>query len=79
MVIGLNIDESTIPSPSCDACAEGKMKHHPFPSEASNHSEVPGKRTMTDVGDPQRPNQSMGSITSSYSQMMPRVCVMFYF
>ena len=52
MVIGLNIDESTVPSPSCDACAEGKMKHRPFPSEASNRSDVPGERTMTDVWGP---------------------------
>ena len=57
MVIGLNIDELTIPSPSCDACTEGKMKHHPFLSEASNCSDVPGERTMTDVWGPMYKDQ----------------------
>ena len=36
MVNGLNIDESTIPSLTCEACIQAKQAHKPFPQEAKN-------------------------------------------
>ena len=52
MVTGLNIDESTIPSRSCETCLKGKMAHHPFLQEALHHSTDTSEHTMTDIWGP---------------------------
>jgi hypothetical protein len=49
MVNGLTIDESTIPSRSCEACIAAKQAHRSFPKEAEHRSKVPGERTVSDV------------------------------
>ena len=60
LVTGLNIDQSSIPSHTCEACIQAKHAHKPFPQEASNRSEVPGERTMTDVWGPVKPKSIGG-------------------
>ena len=52
MVNGLAIDQSSIPSKTCDACIEAKQAHQPFPAEAENRSQTQGERFMTDVWGP---------------------------
>jgi hypothetical protein len=59
LVEGLKIDESTIPSQTCEACIQAKQAHRPFPQEAKNRSEVPGERIMSDVWGPAR-TESIG-------------------
>ena len=54
MVNGLAIDQSSIPSKTCDACIEAKQTHRPLPAEAENRSQIPGERFMTDVWGPAR-------------------------
>jgi transposase InsO family protein len=54
IVDGLSIDQSTIPSNTCEACIQAKQAHKPFPKEAENRSEVPGERVMSDVWGPAR-------------------------
>ena len=43
------IDESTIPSRSCEACIAAKQAHRSSPKEAEHRSKVPGERTVSDV------------------------------
>ena len=38
IVDGLSIDQSTIPSNTCEACIQAKQAHKPFPKEAENRS-----------------------------------------
>ena len=52
LVNGLEIDQSLIPSKSCDACIEAKQVHWPFPQEAENKSKIKGECFMTDVWGP---------------------------
>jgi hypothetical protein len=54
LVNGLSIDQSSIPSKSCDACTEAKQAHKPFPQEAENRSNIPGERVVSDVWGPAR-------------------------
>ena len=54
MVNGLNIDQSSIPSKTCEVCIEAKQAHRPFPAEAENRSEIPGERFMSDIWGPAR-------------------------
>jgi IS30 family transposase len=54
LVNGLSIDQSSIPSKTCDACNEAKQAHKPFPQEAQNRSKVPGERIVSDVWGPAR-------------------------
>ena len=49
MVNRMAVDESSIPSKSCDACIRAKQAHQSFPQEAKNCSEEPGERIMGDV------------------------------
>ena len=49
LVKGLVINESSIPSRSCEACIQAKQAHRPFPKEAKNRSTVAGEWTMGDV------------------------------
>lgn len=54
LVNGLKIDQSSIPSRTCEACTEAKQAHTPFPQEAKNRSEIPGERVVSDVWGPAR-------------------------
>ena len=54
LVNGLSIDQSSIPSKTCDACNEAKQAHKPFPQEAQNRSKVLGERIVSDVWGPAR-------------------------
>ena len=54
MVNGLIIDQSSIPSKTCDVCIEAKQTHRPFPQEAQNRSEISGEHFMMDVWGPAR-------------------------
>src|SRR5271156_5209350 len=49
IVDGLVIDQSTIPSNTCEACIQAKQAHKPFLKEAENRSKEPGERVMSDV------------------------------
>ena len=49
IVDGLSIDQSMIPSNTCEACIQAKQAHKPFPKEAENRSQEPGERVMSDV------------------------------
>jgi len=48
----LEIDQSSIPSQTCEACIQAKHAHQPFPKEAENRSEIAGKRVVSDVWGP---------------------------
>ena len=52
MVNGLAIDQSSIPSKSCDACVQAKQAHWSYPQEAENCSQTHGDRVMSDVWGP---------------------------
>ena len=52
LVNGLEINQSSIPSKSCDVCNEAKQVHWPFPQEAKNKSKIKGEHFMTDVWGP---------------------------
>ena len=52
MVNRMAVDESSIPSKSCDACIQAKQAHWSFPQEAKNCSEEPGECIMGDVWRP---------------------------
>ena len=52
LVNGLEVDESSVPSRTCDACMQVKQATHPFPNEAENRSTTPGERTLSDVWGP---------------------------
>ncbi|KZV81015.1 hypothetical protein EXIGLDRAFT_596948, partial [Exidia glandulosa HHB12029] len=54
LVKGFDLDESSLPSPSCEACIQAKQAHRPFPAEASNRSNTAGERVMSDVWGPAR-------------------------
>jgi transposase InsO family protein len=54
LVKGLMIDESSIPSRSCEACIQAKQAHRPFPKEAENRTTIAGERIMGDVWGPAR-------------------------
>ena len=62
MVEGLNVDESSIPPTSCDACTQGRMAHKPFPQEAQNRSQTAGERQLSDIFGPVR-IKSIGGFT----------------
>lgn len=51
-VTGLDIDDSTTPNPTCQACVEGKASRRSFPAEASTRSEIPGELTYMDTWGP---------------------------
>ena len=46
------VDESSIPSKSCEACIQAKQAHKSFPQEAEHRSLEPGERVMGDVWGP---------------------------
>ena len=52
MVTGLNINETTTASRSCETCLKGKMARKKYPQEAKHCSKTAGERTMTDVWGP---------------------------
>jgi hypothetical protein len=52
LVNGLVIDESSVPSRTCEACIQVKQTTQPFPKEAKNRSTMPGERTLSDVWGP---------------------------
>ena len=52
LVNGLEVDESSVPSRTCDACVQAKQATQPFPKEAENRSTTPGERTLSDVWGP---------------------------
>ena len=52
MVDGMAVDESSIPSKSCEACIQAKQAHKSFPQEAEHRSLEPGERVMSDVWGP---------------------------
>jgi len=52
LVSGLNIDQSSIPSHTCEACIQAKQGHKPFPQEAENRSEIIGECFVSDVWGP---------------------------
>jgi Integrase core domain/GAG-pre-integrase domain len=54
LVDGLEIDESTVPSRSCEACIQAKQHVKPFPKEADGRSRIPGEQTFSDVWGPAR-------------------------
>jgi hypothetical protein len=54
LVDGLEVDESSVPSRSCEACIQAKQATMPFPKEAQNRSTIAGERTMSDVWGPAR-------------------------
>jgi hypothetical protein len=56
MVTGLDVEESSIPSPTCKACIQAKFHVRPFPKEAENRSDVPGDVTHSDIWGPARCN-----------------------
>ena len=47
MVNGLAIDQSSIPSKSCDACIQAKQARKSYPQEAESRSQTPGERVMS--------------------------------
>jgi transposase InsO family protein len=59
LVNGLEIDENSTPSQTCEACIQAKQTTQSFPKEAENRSEIPGERTMSDVWGPAR-TESIG-------------------
>jgi transposase InsO family protein len=52
LVSGLEIDQSSIPSPTCEACIQAKQAHRPYPREAENRSQIAGQRVVSDVWGP---------------------------
>lgn len=52
LVRGLAIDQSSIPSNTCEACIQAKQAHWPFPQEVEHRSQMPGERIMSDVWGP---------------------------
>jgi transposase InsO family protein len=54
LVTGLEIDEGSIPSRTCEACIQAKQAVQPFPKEANGRSKVAGERTLSDVWGPAR-------------------------
>ena len=52
LVKGLMINESSIPSWSCEACIQAKQAHQPFPKEAENRATIAGECIMGDVWGP---------------------------
>ena len=52
MVKRLMINESSIPSQSCESCIQAKQAHRPFLQEAKNRSTIAGERIMGDVWGP---------------------------
>ena len=52
LVNGLEIDESSVPLWTCDACVQAKQATQPFPKEAKNRSTTPGKHTLSDIWGP---------------------------
>src|SRR6266508_4358749 len=52
LVSGLEIDQSLIPSQTCEVCIQAKHAHQPFPKEAENRSEIAGERVVSDVWGP---------------------------
>ena len=60
MVNGLAINQSFIPSKTCDACIKAKQTHRPFPVEAKNRSQIPGECFMTNVWGPAKTTSICG-------------------
>ena len=52
LVNSLEIDQSSVPSRTCEACIQAKQAHRPFPQEAESRSEVAGERFVSDVWGP---------------------------
>ncbi|CAA7262638.1 unnamed protein product [Cyclocybe aegerita] len=52
LVNGMSVDQSSIPSPLCEACIQAKQAHQAFPQEAAHRSKTPGERVMSDVWGP---------------------------
>jgi len=61
LVDGLEIDESSIPSHTCEACIQVKQAVQPFPKEADGRSNIPGERTLSDVWGPAQMESIGGS------------------
>jgi hypothetical protein len=59
VVIGLDVDQSSIPSPTCVHCIAAKLTRRPFPRKADHRSLIPGEGIHSDVWGPVKP-QSIG-------------------
>ena len=49
MVEGFTINQSSMPSITCEAYIQAKQSQKPYPKEAKNKSKTPGERIMLDV------------------------------
>ena len=49
MVEGFAINQSSMPSITCEACIQAKQSRKPYPKEAENRSKIPKERIMSDV------------------------------
>ena len=54
MVEGFAINQSSMPSITCEACIQAKQSRKPYPKEAENRSKISGERIMLDVWGPTR-------------------------
>ncbi|KAJ3525781.1 hypothetical protein NMY22_g10432 [Coprinellus aureogranulatus] len=52
IVSGFEVDESSIPSPTCTSCWGAKLTHQPFPKKAEERSRIPGEGYHCDVWGP---------------------------
>lgn len=52
IVGGFDVDESSIPSPTCTACLGAKLTHQPFPKKADWRSRIAGEGYHCDVWGP---------------------------
>ena len=54
MVEGFAINQSLIPSITCEACIQAKQSQKPYPKEAKTRSKIPRERIMLDLWEPTR-------------------------
>ena len=79
LVNGLEVDESSVPSRTCEACIQAKQATRPFPKEAENRSTVPGERSLSDVWGPARVESIGGSkYYISFTDDAVRTCVALF-
>jgi transposase InsO family protein len=60
-VTGFDVDEASIPSPTCTSCLGAKLTHQPFPKQADHRSETPGEGVHCDVWGPIRTKSVWGN------------------
>src|SRR5882762_10946478 len=79
LVDGMEVDESTIPSRTCEACIQAKQAVQPFPKEAEHRSSIPGERTLSDVWGPARTTSISGSkYYISFTDDATRTCAALF-